>query len=154
HLAHDRDRKRIELAREVRADARPRIAAIVGSIHVLRRPVEAARRARADAVRRIPVRTIGRDRGPCRLLSLLGAAPTPAATAAARSTRLRRTDAAALVGPHVPAADVAVLRLAVDDHRVFRIAARLEPVTAVDDEPVARPHAPGARRTGRPAEGE
>ena len=55
--------------------------------------------------------------------------------------------------PQVVAADAAVLRLRVNDARILRIAARLESVAAVDDEPVAGAHAPRLQRARRTAEG-
>ena len=79
HLAHDRDVEGVEVAREVRADARPRVAAIVGAIDVVARPVQPPRIVRADDVGRVPVDAIG------------GAAQPPAAASALR--RLRRCGA-------------------------------------------------------------
>ena len=122
-LAHDRDLVAIEVAGEVRADARPVVAAIVGAVDVVRRPVETPRRVRADDVRRVPVDAIGAARGrrgrpagrPARL-----AASAPAALPARlahRGARRARVAAAAL---RLPARHLVVAAAAAEALRARR----------------------------------
>ena len=59
HFPHDRQLVPFELTREIGTDARPAVAAIVGAIHVVARPVQAPGRVRTDDVRRVPVGAIG-----------------------------------------------------------------------------------------------
>src|SRR5215831_9479627 len=79
-LAHDRQLFPLQVAREIRTDANPVVAAIVAAVDVLARPVEPPRVVRTDDVRRVPVGTVG-GLGRC-------APPTTTSTATSRGRLL------------------------------------------------------------------
>ena len=173
----------VQVSREVRADSRPGIAAIVAAIHVVARPVETRVRMRADDVRRVPVDAIP---------AATAAAPAAACAATSGSAlrsgalraaglllllllrRLRRLlcalrrrihrrprrrptrgiEARGAAGATVETGQTAALRRRVDDVRIPGIGPRLEPVASADQIPVARANAERVRRPRRTAHRE
>ena len=125
--AHDRLLEAEDVPREVRADLRPRVAAVVAAPDVLRRVVDPRVRVRADDDRRVPVEPQRR---------LAGA-------------RLR-ADVDRLVALAVVAQQVALLPLEIDGVRVGRIDGDGVPVRAVGDHPVGVRDAVGVERPRRP----
>ena len=68
-----------------------------------------------------------------------------------RRCRLPRTDALRLARAQIQPRDVSLLRLRVDDVGIIGVHARLKPVAAADDVPIARAHTPAVRARDRSA---
>jgi hypothetical protein len=113
HLAHHRERVAVDLAGQVAADRRPRVAAVVAPVEPVRREVQPLRVVRAEHQRAVPV-------PPRRRLALAG----------------HRLNLHPLAGLAVVPADHAVLQHPVYGVRVGRIDLAVEPVAALDHEPV------------------
>ena len=130
---------------EIRADARPRVTAIVGAIDEVARPVQPPRTVRADDVRRIPVHAI--------------AGPPGRSAAASALRRLRRCAPCAPAGfAGVPAGAPARWRWSACDRplrlrrlrRLRLTAAALCAGGSLRRPPLARPAArPASRRLRR-----
>ncbi len=119
----------VEAARQVVADDRPRIAAVVAAKDLVGGEVEPGVRVGTDEERGVPV-------------------PAVLGLALARLG----LDGRRLAARAVEAGQIAVLGLGVDDVRVFRIDGRLEAVPGVGRDPVGVDDAVGARRPGRAAQ--
>ena len=111
--AHDLQGVTIEAARQVVADDRPTVAAIVGAEQSVGGEIQSPVIVRTEDQRRVPVPAIG-------LLA----------------RGLPRLDIRPLAAAPVEAHQAAVLPLAVDNVRIFRVNLRLVAVAANRDEPV------------------
>ena len=130
----------IEVAGEIAADRRPRVAAVVAAVDAIGRRNTAA--STECGLMIVGESQCQRPRRPPRPPPR----PWPAAPArrrrsrrrsrAGRGVRTRRDDADADAGAQIEALQAAILRLRVDGRRILGIDARLEAVAAADAVPV------------------